>query len=348
MANIHPLATVHPNAKLGKNVEVGPYAYIEEHVEIGDGSKILPHATIFNYVKMGKNCCVFPGAVVGAVPQDLKFDGEVTYVEIGDNVNIRECATINRGTKASGRGVTKIGNNVLLMSYTHVAHDCTVGNNCILVSYVGIAGETDVDDWATLGGSTVAHQFSRIGKHAFVGGGSKINKDVPPYVLCGRDPLSYAGVNIVGLRRRGFTSEQIYAIKDMYDIIYNSGMNVSDALAKIASGFPQSEERDTILEFIRGSKRGIIRGADSNVKGSIEEGGQTFFYGIFPSRFLFCRDGRGYEGIDQQTGRRQFYGTVSVCRIYRGLRELSEAVIQEQMLFLCSRRGAGPHFSCCA
>ena len=180
MANIHPLATVHPNAKLGENVEVGPYAYIEEHVEIGDGSKILPHATIFNYVKMGKNCTVFPGAVIGAVPQDLKFDGEVTYVEIGDNVNIRECATINRGTKASGRGVTKIGNNVLLMSYTHVAHDCTVGNNCILVSYVGIAGETDVDDWATLGGSTVAHQFSKIGKHAFVGGCSKINKDVPP------------------------------------------------------------------------------------------------------------------------------------------------------------------------
>ena len=145
-----------------------------------------------------------------------------------------------------------------------------MGNNCILVSYVGIAGETDVDDWATIGGSTVAHQFSRIGKHAFVGGGSKINKDVPPYVLCGREPLSYAGVNIVGLRRRGFTSEQIYAIKDMYDIIYNSGMNVSDALAKIESGYPQSEERDTILEFIRASKRGIIRGADSNVKGSVE------------------------------------------------------------------------------
>ena len=207
---------------------------------------------------------------MGAVPQDLKFDGEVTYVEIGDNVNIRECATINRGTKASGRSVTKIGSNVLIMSYAHVAHDCTVGNNCILVSYVGIAGETDVEDWATLGGSTVAHQFSRIGKHAFVGGGSKINKDVPPYVLCGREPLSYAGVNIVGLRRRGFSSEQIYAIKDMYDIIYNSGMNVSDALAKIESGFPQSEERDTILNFIRGSKRGIIRGADSTVKGSME------------------------------------------------------------------------------
>ncbi len=245
MAIIHPLATVHPGAKLGENVEVGPYAYIEEHVEIGDGSRILPHTTIFNYVKMGKGCTVFPGAVIGAIPQDLKFDGEVTYV-------------------------TKIGNNVLLMSYTHVAHDCIVGNNCILVSYVGIAGETDVADWATLGGSTVAHQFSKIGKHAFVGGGSKINKDVPPYVLCGRDPLSYAGVNIVGLRRRGFSSDQIRNIKDMYDIIYNNGTNVTDALAKIESGFPQSEERDTILEFIRNSKRGIIRGMGSDVKGNID------------------------------------------------------------------------------
>lgn len=270
MANIHPLATVHPNAKLGENVEVGPYAYIEEHVEIGDGSKILPHATIFNYVKMGKNCTVFPGAVVGAVPQDLKFDGEVTYVEIGDNVNIRECATINRGTKASGRGVTKIGSNVLLMSYTHVAHDCTVGNNCILVSYVGIAGETDVDDWATIGGSTVAHQFSRIGKHAMVGGGSKINKDVPPYVLCGREPLTYAGVNIVGLRRRGFTNDQIYSIKNMYEIIYSSGLNTTDALARIEAEFPQSEERDTIVTFIRNSKRGIIKGFSSSSKGDQE------------------------------------------------------------------------------
>ena len=260
MANIHPLATVHPNAKLGENVEVGPYAYIEEHVEIGDGSKILPHATIFNYVKMGKNCTVFPGAVVGAVPQDLKFEGEETYVEIGDNVNIRECATINRGTKASGRGVTKIGNNCLLMSYVHVAHDCKVGNNCILVSYVGIAGETDVDDWATIGGNTVAHQFSRIGTHAMVGGGSKINKDVPPFVLCGREPLSYAGVNIVGLRRRGFSADQIRSIKDMYDVIYNSGLNTTDACAHIEAEFPQSEERDTILAFIRGSKRGIIKG----------------------------------------------------------------------------------------
>ncbi len=270
MINIHPLATVHPNAKLGADVEVGPYAYIAEHVEIGDGSKILPHATIFDYVKMGKNCSVYPGAVIGAIPQDLKFDGEVTYVEMGDHVTVRECVTINRGTKASGRGVTKIGDNTLLMSYTHVAHDCRVGNNCILVSYVGIAGETDVDDWAILGGSTVAHQFSKIGAHAMVGGGSKINKDVPPYILCGREPLTYAGVNIVGLRRRGYTSDQIRNIKDMYDIVYFGGMNVSDACSKIESGFLQSEERDTILNFIRSSKRGIVRGNIATTKGEIE------------------------------------------------------------------------------
>ena len=271
MNNIHPLATVHPDAKLGDNVEVGPYAYIAANVEIGDGCKILPHATIFDYVKMGKNCTVFPGAVIGAIPQDLKFDGEVTYVEIGDNVNIRECATINRGTKASGKGVTKIGSNTLLMSYTHVAHDCTVGEHCILVSYVGIAGETDVDDWAILGGGTMAHQFSKIGKHAMVGGGSKINKDIPPFILCGRDPITFAGINIVGLRRRGFTSDQIRNIKDIYDIIYSSGMNVSDACARVEIRFPQSEESDTILNVIRNSKRGIVRSnSGSGSKGELE------------------------------------------------------------------------------
>lgn len=270
MIKIHPLASVHPNAKIGDNVEIGPYAYVDEFVEIGEGCKILPHATIFNYVKMGKNCSVFPGAVIGAIPQDLKFEGEVTYVEIGDNVNIRECATINRGTKASGIGVTKIGSNTLLMSYTHVAHDCSIGEHCILVSYVGVAGETVVEDWAILGGGTLSHQFSRIGKHAMVGGGSKINKDIPPYILCGRDPISFAGINIVGLRRRGFTSDQIRNIKDMYDIIYASGLNVSDACTKVEAGFPESEERDTILNFIRNSKRGIVRNNSTSAKGDIE------------------------------------------------------------------------------
>ena len=270
MAKIHPLATVHPGAKLGENVEVGPYAYIDDNVEIGDGSRILPHATIFSYVKMGRDCTVFPGAVVGAIPQDLKFDGEITYVEIGDRVNIRECATINRGTKASGKGVTRIGSDTLIMSYVHVAHDCTVGNHCILVSYVGIAGETDVDDWAIIGGGTKVHQFTKIGKHAMVGGSTGVNKDIPPYSICGRVPICFAGINIVGLRRRGFDSDVIRNIKDIYDTIYYQGYNISDGCAKVEAGFPQSEERDTILEFIAKSKRGIVKASDSSERGSIE------------------------------------------------------------------------------
>lgn len=272
MAKIHPLACVHPNAKLADTVEVGPYAFIDEFVEIGEGTKILPHATIFNYVTIGRDCTVFPGAVIGAIPQDLKFEGEVTYVEIGDRVNIRECATINRGTKASGKGLTKIGSDTLLMSYTHVAHDCVVGNHCILVSYVGIAGETEVNDWAIIGGSSVAHQFSKIGCHAMVSGASKINKDIPPYVLCGRDPICYCGVNLVGLRRRGFTSEQIRNIKDIYDILYNNQMNITDALTRIEAGFPDCEEKHNIVSFIKSSKRGIIRGPqiETGEKGIVE------------------------------------------------------------------------------
>ena len=183
MNNISPLASVSPKAILGDNIEIGPFAFVDDDVEIGDGCKIFPHATVFQYVKMGKNCQIYPGAVVGAVPQDLKFEGEVTSVELGDNVTVRECATINRGTKASGKYVTKVGNDTLIMSYSHIAHDCVIGNHCILVSYVGLAGETVVDDWAIIGGGSKAHQFSKIGCHAMVGGMSRINKDVPPYAL---------------------------------------------------------------------------------------------------------------------------------------------------------------------
>lgn len=270
MNKISPLAFVSPEAKLGDNIEVGPWAYIDANVEIGDNCKIHPHATIYEYVKMGSNCEVFPGAVVGATPQDLKFDGEVTYVEIGNYVTIRECATINRGTKASGKSVTKVGDHTLVMSYAHIAHDCNVGSHCIIVSYVGLAGETDVDDWAIIGGGSKAHQFSKIGCHAMVGGCSKILKDVPPYSLCGRDPLSYCGVNIVGLRRRGFDSDVIRNIKDIYETIYFSGLNISDGCARVESGFPDSEEKETILRFIKNSKRGIVPPSKSNEKGGIE------------------------------------------------------------------------------
>ena len=254
------ITSIHPNAKIGANVEVGPFSYISDNVEIGEGSWIGPNVTIFDYVKIGKNCKIFPGAVIGAIPQDLKFGGEVSYVEIGDNTVIRECATIHRGTAASHKAMTRIGNNCLVMAYAHVAHDCNVGNNVILVSYVGLAGETDVEDHVIVGGASVVHQFSRIGEHAMVAGGSLVAKDVPPYVLAGRNPLSYAGINIVGLRRRGFTREQIERISDIYKVIYENGLNRSAACEEVLRTFPQSEERDKILHFIQSSKRGIIRG----------------------------------------------------------------------------------------
>lgn len=250
---------VHPGAKIGENVKIEAFTTIAEHVEIGEGSWIGPNVTIFDYVKIGKNCKVFPGAVIGAIPQDLKFNDEVSYVEIGDNVTVRECATINRGTAASGKGRTTVGNNTLIMSYVHIAHDCSVGNNCILTSYSGIAGETDVDDWAIIGGGSLAHQFTKIGAHAMIAGGSEIGKDVPPYALAGRKPLSYAGINIVGLRRRGFTAQQIETIKNIYKVIYQSNLNVSDACKKVEAEFEESVEKRTILDFIAKSNRGIIR-----------------------------------------------------------------------------------------
>ena len=258
MNKIHPLACVSPEAKLGDNIEVGPFAFIDANVEIGDGCRIQNGATIYNHVKMGKDCTVFPGAVVGAIPQDLKFEGEESWVEIGDRVNIRECATINRGTKASGKALTRIGSDTLIMSYAHVAHDCQVGNHCILVSYSGLAGETEMEDWSVVGGQSGSHQFCRVGTHSFVAARCKITKDVPPYILSGREPLAFEGVNRVGLLRRGFTEEQVNQIKDIYDCIYFKGMNTTQALEYIEANFPASEYRDTILGFIRSSKRGII------------------------------------------------------------------------------------------
>lgn len=250
---------IHPNAKIGKNVEIGPFCYIAENVIIGDNCKIGPHATIYDYVRMGHDCNVFPGAVVGAIPQDLKFEGEETWVEIGNFTTIRECATINRGTAASGKFKTVIGDNCLIMSYVHIAHDCHIGNNCIFSSYTGLAGETDVDDWAICGGGALVHQFSHIGTHAMVGGASGVNKDVPPYAIVSRNPLVFEGVNIIGLRRRGFTNEQIEQIRDIYRVILESGLNVSDACAKVEAEFAQTNERDTILKFIKGSSRGIVK-----------------------------------------------------------------------------------------
>ena len=252
-------AFVHPNAKIGKNVVISPFCYIAEHVEIGDNCWIGPYATINDYVKIGSNCKIFNGAVIGAIPQDLKFKGEESYVEIGNNVMIREYCTVSRGTAASGKNKTVIGDNSFLMAYVHVAHDCCVGSHVILVSYTGLAGETDVDDWAIVGGHSAVHQFTRIGCHAMLSGASFLGKDVPPFAIVGKRPVVFRGVNIVGIRRRGYTLEQIDRIRDVYRIIYQSGLNVTDACKKAEEELPDSEEKRIILDFIAASKRGIVR-----------------------------------------------------------------------------------------
>ena len=261
------LTNIHSEARIGANVTVEPFTSIAKHVEIGEGTWIGPNVTIFDYVKIGKNCKIFPGAVIGGIPQDLKFANEITHVEIGDNTTLREYVTVNRGTAASGKNITKVGNNCLLMSYVHIAHDCHVGDNVIMASYVGLAGEVDVDDFAIIGGSSAVHQYTRIGAHVMISGGSIFSKDVPPFALAGRRPLAFGGINIIGLRRRGFSNEKITEIGNIYKMIYNSGLNVTDACKKVETDFPATPERDMILNFIRASRRGIIK----SVSGGLEE-----------------------------------------------------------------------------
>lgn len=254
---ISPLAYVDPNAKLGQGVVVEPFAYIQGDVVIGDGCWIGPHASVMDGTTLGKNCKIHSGAVVGGIPQDLKFKGEKTTAVIGDNTIIRECATVNRGTAA--RGITKVGNNCLLMAYVHVGHDCEVGNYVVLVNNVALAGEVEVSDWAILSANVAVHQFCRVGEHAMISGGTMINKDVPPYVSCAHSPASYIGLNTIGLRRRGFTSEQITQIQQISRILYQSGLSYSTACDKVEAEVTKSDFRDLILNFIRSSKRGCIK-----------------------------------------------------------------------------------------
>jgi UDP-N-acetylglucosamine acyltransferase len=254
---IHPHTYIHPNAKLATNVKVDPFSVIHQNVEIGEGTWIGSNVTIMEGARIGKNCRIFPGAVIAAIPQDLKYEGEITTVEIGDNTTIREFVTVNRGSK--DRWTTKIGNNCLLMAYSHVAHDCIIGNNCIMSNNTQLAGHVMVGDFAILGGMCAVHQFVQIGQHAFVSGGSLVSKDVPPYIKAGRTPLSYAGVNSVGLKRRGFSLDRINHILDIYRIIYNKGMNTSQALNYIEEEISATDERDDIVAFIRDSGRGIIK-----------------------------------------------------------------------------------------
>lgn len=253
-----PLAYVHPAAKIASNVVIDPFVTIDQNVEIGEGTRIGSNVTILEGARIGKNCTIFPGAVIAAVPQDLKFKGEDTLAIIGDNTTIRECVTINRGTVSKGK--TVIGNNCLIMAYTHVAHDCVIGDNVILVNATQVAGEVIVDNYAVIGGGTLIHQFCHVGPHVMVQGGAHVNKDIPPYVKAGRDPISYAGVNSIGLRRRNFTNEQIREIQEIFRYLYLSGLNNSDAVERIEAELPATKERDEIILFVRNSKRGIIRG----------------------------------------------------------------------------------------
>ena len=249
---------IHPEAKLHPTVTVGPFTCIHADVEIGEGTIIDSNVTICDGVRIGKNCHIHAGAVVGGDPQDLKYKGEKTYAIIGDNTTIREFVTIHRGTASKGK--TVVGNHCLIMAYCHVAHDCLLHDHIIMSNATQLAGEVVVEDWAIIGGGSLVHQFSHIGAHAMIQGGSKVNKDVPPYIIAAREPISYCGINSVGLNRRAFTQEQITAIQNTYRLVYLSGLNVSQAVEQVENTLPQSAERDLILEFIKGSPRGIVRG----------------------------------------------------------------------------------------
>lgn len=258
--NISPKSEIHPNTKTGKNITIEASTVIDDNVIIGDNVWIASNVRIFSGARIGNGCKIFPGAVIAAIPQDLKFKGEESVVEIGTNTTIRECVTINRGTAAKGK--TIIGDNCLIMAYTHIAHDVTIGDNCILTNSVQIAGEVEVGDFVGIGGGTMVHQFCKIGKHAFVSGMTPVISDIPPYIKAvgiGM-PAKYQGINYVGLKRRGFTKQAIDTIHEIYRILYQESMNTTQALDYIQDKFDDSEEKSEIISFIKKSQRGIIKG----------------------------------------------------------------------------------------
>lgn len=255
-----PLAYIHPQAKIAPNVVIEPFVTINANVTIDEGTWVGPNAVIMDGAKIGKNCKIYPGAVISAPPQDLKYKGEASTVEVGDNTVIREYVTINRGT-ALDKNTTEVGKNCLIMAYVHLAHDCIVGDNVILANSVQLAGHIEVQDYAFIGGTSAVHQFVKIGQHAFVSGGSLVRKDIPPFTKAARDPISFSGINSVGLRRRGYTHDKINEIQEIYRLIFLSGLNNNDALDKIELEMSPSKERDEIVNFIRNSDRGIMRGS---------------------------------------------------------------------------------------
>lgn len=258
----HQLANIHPEAIIAESAIIEAFATVQKDVVIGENCWIGPNTTIWEGARLGSNVKVYPGASVSSIPQDLKFAGEKTETIIGDNTVIREYVTISRGTVDKFR--TAIGKNCLLMAYVHIAHDCVIGNNCILVNAVQVAGHVEIDDWAIIGGSSAVHQFVRVGSHVMVSGGSLVRKDIPPYTKAAREPLAYCGVNTVGLRRRGFESEKINEIQEVYRYVFLRGMNNSKALDLVEKELPASSERDIIINFIRHSERGIMKGFSAN------------------------------------------------------------------------------------
>lgn len=253
-----PLAYIHPESKIARNVVIEPFCTIHKNVVIEEGTWIGSNVTIFEGARIGKNCKIYPGASISAIPQDLKFEGEETEVYIGDNTVIRECVTISRGTNDKMK--TVIGKNCLLMAYVHVAHDCFIGDNCILVNAVQLAGHVTIDEFAIVGGSSAVHQFVKVGAHVMVSGGSLVRKDIPPFTKAAREPLTYCGINSIGLRRRGFNSDKINEIQEVYRYIFLKGLNNSKALDLVELELSPSKERDEIIKFIRGSDRGVMKG----------------------------------------------------------------------------------------
>ena len=256
MSLVHPTAIVDPTAQIADDVVIGPYSIIESKVQIGSNTLIEPHVRVASLTQIGESCKIHTGAVLGTVPQDLKFGKEDSVLIIGDRTTIREYATLNRGTKASGK--TEIGSDCLIMAYVHIAHDCIIGDHCILANAVNLAGHVIVEDWVSIGGMVPVHQFVRIGQHSFIGGGYRIPKDVPPYILAAGEPLKFNGMNSVGLRRRGFEREIVAMIRRAYKLIYRSDLNVSQAKIKLEKMEGESSEVSNILKFIEKSERGII------------------------------------------------------------------------------------------
>ena len=263
------LANIHPEANIAAGAVIEPFATIQKNVVIGEGTWIGPGAVIMEGARIGKNCKIFPGAVVSGIPQDLKFSGEDSVAIIGDNTTIRECVTISRGTVENYS--TEVGSNCLVMAYAHIAHDCVIGNNCVIVNAVQMAGHVRVGDFAIIGGASAVHQWVHVGEHVMISGGSLVKKDVPPYVKAGREPMTYAGVNTIGLKRRGFTPEQINEIQEVYRIVFLRGLNTSDAIETAERETRHSDERDKILGFLKKSERGIIKGFSSRNSPKEEE-----------------------------------------------------------------------------